>query len=348
MNRFEVVAYAPRFRHTFAELWVPWLEAMTGKAPEPEDLLAVGDPEAFYIARGGAVFFATRGGAPIGVVAVKNLSCGVYEFCKLVVLDAARGLGVGRRLVEECIAFARQEDGRLLTLQSLKRLEIALGLYQQMGFKPIVPPAEMLVLARTEVVMGLELEPLSTVRQSPGPGPGGIRIARTAVDFEAFARLLSEYIEWCRARYQDNAWLIDQVFGYQSLALERASLSTAYAPPNGQTLLAIRDGMVCGVGAYRRLDDGACEMKRLFVRDRCQGQGLGRRLCAAIIAAARDEGYRMMRLDTGTRFVEAQAMYRSFGFQPCPPYHDYPPALMPDLVFMELPLVDPPTAAAAP
>ena len=36
-------------------------------------------------------------------MAVKNLGEGVYEFCKLVVVDRARDLGVGRQLVEACI-----------------------------------------------------------------------------------------------------------------------------------------------------------------------------------------------------------------------------------------------------
>ncbi len=35
--------------------------------------------------------------------------------------------------------------------------------------------------------------------------------------------------------------------------------------PQGKTLLARCDGVVCGGGTYRRLPDGSCEMKRLFV-----------------------------------------------------------------------------------
>jgi GNAT superfamily N-acetyltransferase len=130
---------------------------MTGKDPEPEDLLAVRDPDAFYVRGGGAVLFALRGGEPVGVVAVKNLGAGVYEFCKLVVLESARGLGVGRDLVEACIAFVRDAGGRVLMLQSFRRLEVALRMYERMGFVAMKPPAQMLVLARTEIVMGLPL-----------------------------------------------------------------------------------------------------------------------------------------------------------------------------------------------
>jgi GNAT superfamily N-acetyltransferase len=73
------------------------------------------------------------------------------------VLDRARKLGVGRRLVEACVDFARHAGGRLLMLQSFRRLQVALGMYERMGFVPMPPPPEMLVLARTEVIMGLQL-----------------------------------------------------------------------------------------------------------------------------------------------------------------------------------------------
>lgn len=157
MKAFEIVFCTPELQGKFAEIWVPWLRGVTGKEPEPEDLLAVGNPDSFYVKGGGTVLFALRDGQPLGVVAVKNLGGGVYEFCKLVVLERARGLGVGRELVEACISFARNAGGRLLMLQSLRRLEVALAMYERMGFFPMTPPPQMLVLARTEVIMGLPL-----------------------------------------------------------------------------------------------------------------------------------------------------------------------------------------------
>jgi putative acetyltransferase len=90
--------------------------------------------------------------------------------------------------------------------------------------------------------------------------------------------------------------------------------------------------------ALRDLGDRACEMKRLFVPERFQGFGTGRRLCLALIDAARADGYQVMRLDTGFQNDEALAMYRSVGFVECAPYHDYPADLMGHLRFMEKPL----------
>lgn len=152
-----IVPLSPALRDAFAELWVPWLRATTGKEPEPEDRVAVHDPHGFYIVPGGAVFFAVAGGRPVGVVAVKQLTPGTYEFCKLVVLDDARGMGVGRALVERCIDFARDAGGEWLMLQSIRRLRVALDMYRRMGFVEMPPPAAMQVLERTEVVMGMRL-----------------------------------------------------------------------------------------------------------------------------------------------------------------------------------------------
>ena len=158
MKNFTIVPYSDPLRSKLSELWVPWLKGMTGKDPEPEDQLAVGDPAAFYIAKGGAVFFAVAEDTPIAVVAVKNLSGGVYEFCKLVVLDGARGRGVGRAMVQACVDFTRSQGGHVLMLQSFKRLTVALDMYSRMGFVSMTPPAQMLVLARTEVVMGKSID----------------------------------------------------------------------------------------------------------------------------------------------------------------------------------------------
>lgn len=157
-------------------------------------------------------------------------------------------------------------------------------------------------------------------------------------DYEAFAVLVGEYIGWCRSRYQHDAAFVAQVFGYQQLDQELRQLATIYGPPNGTTLLVRCDGQIVGGGAFRRLADGSCEMKRLYVSDRFKGRGIGRRLADALVNAARSDGFRLMRLDTGNLMTEAISMYRNLGFRDCAPHCEYPEKLLPYLVFMELPL----------
>lgn len=165
-----------------------------------------------------------------------------------------------------------------------------------------------------------------------------IHQAQSPRDYAAFAVLAREYVAWFRARYQHDPGFVEQVFGYQDLEQELLGLATMYGPPRGKTFLAARDSEYCGVGAYRRLADGSCEMKRLYVSVRFQGHGIGRRLAETLIRSARAEGYALMRLDTGKRLTAAIALYRRLGFRQCPPHHAYPPQLMQQLAFLELPL----------
>lgn len=171
-----------------------------------------------------------------------------------------------------------------------------------------------------------------------GPSMISLRAARDAADYAAFGNLCRAYVGWCRERYADIPWLVDEVFGYQSLDDELKVLSAKYGPPAGATWLAELDGVIVGGGAYRRLSDGICELKRLYVADAARGQGVGRRLTQALMDDATAQGFTVMQLDTADRLSEATALYAAMGFVTCPPYHVYPDKLMPYIVFMQTPL----------
>lgn len=162
-----------------------------------------------------------------------------------------------------------------------------------------------------------------------------LTFAETQDDFRAFGTLCREYVDWCRARYSDIPWFVEEVFGYQSLADELESLPLKYGQPAGRTLLAMDNDRAVAGGAYRRLSDTTCELKRLYVTDDARGCGLGRKLSDTLVSAAKADGYTTMQLDTGDRLTEAMAMYASMGFSRIAPYQAYPEHLMPYLVFME-------------
>lgn len=161
--------------------------------------------------------------------------------------------------------------------------------------------------------------------------PITIREACTPDDYQAFARLIGEYVEWCR----DRDASIDMAFAQQSLNDELSRLSQAYGPPHGRTLLAVSDGEVCGAVAYRACSADVCEMKRLFTTPRCRGLQVGRDLCAKLMECAVADGFRQMRLDAARNFTEAIGLYRRLGFVECEAFFSYPPALQPLMMFME-------------
>lgn len=124
---------------------------------------------------------------------------------------------------------------------------------------------------------------------------------------------------------------------FQSFEEELAALPGKYSPPTGELLIGLMENSIAGCVALRKLEEGICEMKRLYVRPVARGTGLGRQLASAIIAAAKDRGYTLMRLDTLTRLKEAMKLYESLGFQKVAPYYYNP---LPDVVYWELELKD--------
>lgn len=112
---------------------------------------------------------------------------------------------------------------------------------------------------------------------------------------------------------------------FQGFEEEMRSLPGRYARPDGRLILAYKDDELAGGIALRKIEDGICEMKRLYLRENSRGGGIGRELIEKLIEEARKIGYKKMRLDTfPPKMGKAVKLYESHGFYEIPPYYENP------------------------
>jgi DNA-binding MarR family transcriptional regulator/GNAT superfamily N-acetyltransferase len=80
-------------------------------------------------------WIAERGGVNVGSILVTNGGDGIAKLRLLYVDKAARGLGLGKQLVDECIRFSRQKGYRQISLWTNDILAAARAIYVKAGFR---------------------------------------------------------------------------------------------------------------------------------------------------------------------------------------------------------------------
>ena len=114
---------------------------------------------------------------------------------------------------------------------------------------------------------------------------------------------------------------------------DAASVDPAeFSPPLGQFLVAEAGGVPAGCGGWRAHDDGAAEIKRMYVEPAFRRRGIAAQVLAELERTAAAAGHRHLLLNSGNRQPEALALYARAGYTPVAGYGVYADA--PDAVFL--------------
>ncbi|MBL7759375.1 MAG: GNAT family N-acetyltransferase [Sediminibacterium sp.] len=119
---------------------------------------------------------------------------------------------------------------------------------------------------------------------------------------------------------------------FQSFDAELKDPLRKYGHPKGSLILAYWNGAPAGTIALQALEDGACEMKRLYVKPAYRKFHIGEALVLAIIEDAKQLGYTKMKLDTLEHLKAAISLYLKHGFVITTAYYHNP---LPEVVYME-------------
>ena len=87
-----------------------------------------------YEDHGGALWVAEHAGRLVGSCGVFPVAEHVYELRKMYLHPDSRGLGVGKRLLEQAIAWVRASGGRRIVLDTTEQMTRAIGFYEAHGF----------------------------------------------------------------------------------------------------------------------------------------------------------------------------------------------------------------------
>ena len=101
-----------------------------------------------------------------------------------------------------------------------------------------------------------------------------------------------------------------------------------FDPPGGAFFIVEDDGVTVAGGGFRRWSDHVAEVKRMWTSVPHRRRGHAATVLAALEAAAREQGYTALRLETGPRQPEAVSLYERHGYRRIPVYGRYPTAIV--------------------
>lgn len=145
------------YKDDFKRLNMDWLNSEFNGELTDKDKQSLDNPEGFYLAQGGYIFFAKQAQQIVGCIALKAYTENCYEVSKMAVSSEIQGQGVGRLLLLTALNKARELNIKTVSLETNSKLLRAMTLYQHFGFTQMAHPKGKSDYPRADVYMELPL-----------------------------------------------------------------------------------------------------------------------------------------------------------------------------------------------
>jgi ribosomal protein S18 acetylase RimI-like enzyme len=134
-NTVEIIPFSTDLKEHIKTLNLEWLKKYF--KVEPKDEIVLSDPQGEIIDKGGMIFYAKYNNQIIGTVSLIKIDDFTFELSKMAVTDTIQSLGIGKKIMEHCLAVAKQKGIQKLILYSNRSLLPAIHLYKKYGFVEI-------------------------------------------------------------------------------------------------------------------------------------------------------------------------------------------------------------------
>jgi len=296
----DIYDYRPEHQTWFELLNRAWIEQYFEM--EPVDFEVLQHPDEYIIKHGGAILMAASNGVIVGTAALKPAGPGIYEFTKMAVAEASRGLGIGQALTEAAIDKVRSLGGHKVILYSNTRLKPAITLYRKLGFieVPVDGPYK-----RADIKMELPLHTY-TVRPATLADATLLRELGMSTFHETFAPYNTA---------EDMALYLAQNFSPEQVVHD--------IEEPGSIFLLVYDGPIpAGYTKIRSsgipeglIASNPLEIERIYVARPYLGKPVGKVLMEACLHRAAQHDHDVIWLGVWEENPRAIAFYKKWGFE---------------------------------
>ena len=113
-NTIEIIPFTSKYASDIKTLNIEWLEKYF--EVEESDKKTLSNPQKEIIDKGGKIFYAKLQNQIVGTVALMKIDNFTFELSKMAVTEKVQGLGIGKMLMDFCIAFAKENGIEKLVL----------------------------------------------------------------------------------------------------------------------------------------------------------------------------------------------------------------------------------------